>query len=121
MDQQLTTVVNIRYREPYDVYIGRPGKGQDGPWGNPFVIGRDGTREQVIAKYAEWLPTQPHLLVKLGELQGKRLGCFCSPAHGLTGQAPYICHGQILARWADRWTPERQAKAEQMLREQQTR
>jgi len=29
-----------------DVYIGRPGK-----WGNPFQIGRDGTREQVITRY----------------------------------------------------------------------
>lgn len=37
-------------KEPYDVYIGRPSK-----WGNPFVIGKDGTREEVIAKYAEWI------------------------------------------------------------------
>jgi hypothetical protein len=28
------------------VYIGRPSK-----WGNPFVIGRDGSREEVIEKY----------------------------------------------------------------------
>jgi len=27
------------------VYIGRPSK-----WGNPFVIGRDGSRADVIAK-----------------------------------------------------------------------
>jgi hypothetical protein len=27
------------------VYVGRPSK-----WGNPFVIGRDGTRDEVIAK-----------------------------------------------------------------------
>ncbi len=44
-----TRVVHCK-RERYDVYIGRPG-----PWGNPFVIGRDGTREQVIAKYRTWL------------------------------------------------------------------
>jgi hypothetical protein len=31
---------------PGAVYIGWPGK-----WGNPFVIGRDGTREEVVAKY----------------------------------------------------------------------
>jgi hypothetical protein len=29
-------------------------------WGNPFVIGNDGTREQVIAKYEAWLQTQCH-------------------------------------------------------------
>ena len=44
-----TTVVHCK-REPYDVYIGRPG-----PWGNPFEIGTDGTREEVIAKYEEWI------------------------------------------------------------------
>jgi hypothetical protein len=29
------------------VYVGRPSK-----WGNPFVIGRDGSRDQVIANIA---------------------------------------------------------------------
>ena len=33
-------------RARYDVYIGRPSK-----WGNPFAVGRDGTRAQVIARY----------------------------------------------------------------------
>jgi hypothetical protein len=33
-----------------DVYVGRPSK-----WGNPFVIGRDGSREEVIAKYRAWI------------------------------------------------------------------
>jgi hypothetical protein len=32
------------------VYVGRPGK-----WGNPFVIGRDGSRDEVIAKYRAWI------------------------------------------------------------------
>ncbi|MHB8407807.1 MAG: DUF4326 domain-containing protein [Acidiferrobacterales bacterium] len=31
---------------PYDVYVGRPSK-----WGNPFVVGRDGSRSEVIQKY----------------------------------------------------------------------
>lgn len=31
------------------VSVGRPG-----PWGNPFKIGRDGTREGVVAKHREW-------------------------------------------------------------------
>lgn len=38
---------------PGRVYIGRPGK-----WGNPFVIGRDGSRAEVIAKYRTWLASQ---------------------------------------------------------------
>ncbi len=74
-------------REPYDVYIGRPSK-----WGNPFEIGRDGTRAEVIEKYRAWIRTQPRLLAALGELKGKTLGCWCHPKP---------CHGDVLAELAD--------------------
>jgi hypothetical protein len=74
-------------RAAHDVYIGRPSK-----WGNPFVIGRDGTREDVIAKYEAWLLEQPELLAALPELAGKTLGCWC---------APRACHGDVLARLAN--------------------
>ena len=73
-------------RARYDVYIGRPGE-----WGNPFQIGRDGTRAQVIARYERWLATRPELLAALPELAGKTLGCWC---------APRACHGEVLARLA---------------------
>lgn len=69
-------------KEPYDVYIGRPSK-----WGSPFVIGKDGTREEVISKYREWIKTQSELLAALPELKGKVLGCWC---------APRACHGDVL-------------------------
>ena len=50
------TIGNIR-REDADgktrVYIGRPSA-----LGNPFAIGRDGDRDDVIAKYAAWLDQQ---------------------------------------------------------------
>ena len=77
----MTQVVN-KYRDPYDVYIGRGSK-----WGNPFRIGIDGTREDVIKQYEDWIQTQPQLLNSLEELRGKTLGCFCSPQ---------ACHGDIL-------------------------
>jgi len=70
------------------VYIGRPSI-----WGNPFVIGKDGTRDEVIAKYDTWITQKPHLLQRLGELRGKHLVCFCSPAR---------CHGDVLLRLANR-------------------
>jgi hypothetical protein len=66
----------------YDTYIGRGSK-----WGNPFVIGKDGTREDVINKYRDWIQTQPQLLRALPELKGKVLGCWCSPR---------ACHGDVL-------------------------
>ena len=33
-------------KDRFNIYIGRPSK-----WGNPFIIGRDGTRKEVIDKY----------------------------------------------------------------------
>jgi hypothetical protein len=56
-------------------------------WGNPFVEGKDGTREEVIAKFEAWLPTQPELMAALPELKGKVLGCWCHPEP---------CHGDVL-------------------------
>ncbi len=76
---------------PGAVYIGRPTK-----WGNPFVIGKDGTREDVIRKYEDWVVTQPHLMQALHELRGKDLVCFC---------APQGCHGDVLLRLANEVDP----------------
>lgn len=65
------------------VYIGRPSK-----FGNPFVIGKDGTRSEVIAKFEKYLLETPDLLKAANEeLQGKDLICYC---------APKACHGDIL-------------------------
>jgi hypothetical protein len=80
-------VVHCR-KTKYDIYIGRPSK-----WGNPFEIGKDGTREDVIKKYEEWIMTQPKLLADLPELKGKVLACWCSPA---------ACHGDVLSRLANK-------------------
>ena len=71
-------------KSPYDVYIGRPSK-----WGNPFVIGKDGTRTEVIRKYEQYIRSKPDLLFQLEELDGKILGCWCSPLP---------CHGDVLIR-----------------------
>jgi len=82
----ITTVVH-RKKEPFDIYIGRPSK-----WGNPFTIGKDGTREEVIEKYKVWFWTQPELIKSLPELKGKILGCWCKPKP---------CHGNYLAELAN--------------------
>jgi len=74
-------------RERYDVYIGRPSK-----WGNPFEIGPDGSREEVIAKFETWVKTQPRLMKDLHELKGKVLGCWCHPKP---------CHGDVLEHLAN--------------------
>jgi hypothetical protein len=76
-----TKVVNARH-EPFDVYIGRPSK-----WGNPFSIGKDGTRKEVIEKYRQFIREHPQILADIEELRGKSLGCYCSPLP---------CHGDVL-------------------------
>jgi hypothetical protein len=86
----MTRVVHHRH-EDYDVYIGRPSK-----WGNPFTIGKDGTRTLVIEKYEKWIRTQPDLLKDLRDLKGKTLGCWCSPK---------ACHGDVLVKLVDEFYP----------------
>lgn len=73
-------------KSSYDVYIGRPSK-----WGNPYSIGKDGTREEVIEKYYLYLLERPELMAALPELKDKVLGCWCSPK---------ACHGDVLIELA---------------------
>jgi len=80
-------------QERFDIYIGRPSK-----WGNPFSIGKDGSREEVIAKYRDYIMLKPELLADLPELKGKVLACWCSPLS---------CHGDILVELADKLTKEK--------------
>ena len=70
------------------VYIGRPSI-----WGNPFVIGKDGSRDDVIAKYETWLLDNGKLVDQLAALAGKDLVCWCAPAR---------CHGDVLVRLANK-------------------
>jgi len=82
-------------REPYDVYVGRPTL-----YGNPFshengtkAKFKVATREEAIAKYEEWVRTQPGLVAMIKrELRGKVLGCWCSPKP---------CHAEVLVRIAN--------------------
>ena len=70
------------------IYIGRPS-----PWGNPFVIGRDGDRDEVIRKFSIYLCEDEELMGRVKtELRGKDLVCFCSPE---------ACHGDVLLYFAN--------------------
>lgn len=77
-------VWNKRDNHPMDaVYIGR-----GSPFGNPFIIGRDGDRDDVCNKFAIYLHDNPHLIIQVKEeLKGKDLVCFCAPKR---------CHGDLL-------------------------
>ena len=82
-------------------YIGR-----GSPFGNPFIIGPDGTRTDVVRKHEEWLDEwikkKKEIIIRgysnkwvvehLDELKGEVLECYC---------APLSCHGDTLAELAD--------------------
>ena len=81
-------VVNKRDGVPYDVYVGRPSK-----WGNPYRLGPDGYRADVIRKYRIWLREHPDIVAAAKrELRGKVLACWC---------APLPCHADVLAEIAN--------------------
>jgi hypothetical protein len=94
MRKIMCKVVN-KYKESYDIYIGR-----GSTWGNPYAINESvgDTRDVVIEKYRTHLFNQLKQgnikVEQLRELNGKTLGCFCKPKP---------CHGDIIVKaveWA---------------------
>lgn len=87
------------------INVARPGK-----WGNPFVVGTDGTREQCAAKFYqlcrgfielggrleidEQLSYYRRLRRSIGELRGHDLACWCA----LDGKP---CHADVLLMFAN--------------------
>jgi hypothetical protein len=81
-------VVNIKaYPErklPANVaYCGRLSKNDPGPYGNPYEIGRDGTRDEVCDKWDIELKLRlqdpAYEARMMRDLDGKDLACFCFP------------------------------------------
>lgn len=69
------------------VYVGR-----GSPWGNPFVMGVDGDRDQVCDAFeTRVLPT-----LDVTPLRGKSLVCYCAPKR---------CHADALLRAANATPP----------------
>ena len=83
-----------KYKDSYQsdqvTYIGR-----GSVWGNPKVIGKDGTREEVIAWYDTYLTERicrrdPTIISALQDLtEESQLLCFCEPQP---------CHGRVIKR-----------------------
>ena len=87
-------IVNLKH-DPDAVRNGAVRIDRRTKWGNRFVIGRHGTRDEVIALYRAdlWRRIREGevSLEELAALDGKRLACHC---------APKPCHGEVLARAA---------------------
>lgn len=87
-----------RKHEPNAQYIGR-----GSPLGNPFIIGRDGDRDEVCEAYEAWFTDQvkdenPAVMAELRRLYhiardgALVLGCFCAPKR---------CHGETIKRFLE--------------------
>lgn len=94
----MTSVHNLRSEQmqPGDVRIDRQTE-----WGNPFIVGKHGSRDEVIQKFKHLVSQclqedrksgHRMLINKIKSLRGKRLFCWC---------APLPCHGDVLKRLAD--------------------
>ncbi|MCI0389227.1 MAG: DUF4326 domain-containing protein [Acidobacteria bacterium] len=92
-------MINIVNRKTYrgeGVYIGRPSL-----LGNPYRIGRDGTREEVIIRYRAWLWRQIqeqgdvyrelHRLAEIARNGDLNLICWCKQP-----DQEIACHGDVL-------------------------
>lgn len=88
-------VVNLKH-SPYEVYIGRAGKGKSGYFGNPYRIGIGEQRGATILKYKQYfyqrLKSDQDFKNKIQALNGKVLGCFCKPK---------ACHGDVIVEYLD--------------------
>lgn len=67
--------------------------GRGGMWGNPYVIGKHGDRDECVNRFETLVKSSKYLQkVIKEELAGKDLVCFCSPAR---------CHGDIMLEIAN--------------------
>lgn len=83
----------LRYAQENGLYI-RCDRFSD--WGNPFVMGTDGDRDEVCDNFMNfYLPHKHGLMAKISTLKGKALGCHCYPAR---------CHCETLKILADETT-----------------
>ena len=99
----MSPILNMKNTKYYDINTVRIDRRTR--WGNPYRVGKDGTREEVIEKYRQhlWRCVKGHKvkLKDLAALHGKTLACWC---------APEPCHGEVLERaaaWAHKKLQER--------------
>lgn len=85
---ELTKVSNKDRGDAYDLYVGR-----GTIWGNPYQMGTDGNREEVIRKFQYdfdngLLKASADFEKNIEPLKGKVIACHCKPA---------ACHGDVIA------------------------
>lgn len=65
-------------------------------FGNPFIVGKNGTREEVIEKYRKYfyirLKYDWGFKERVATLKGGTLGCWCTPLP---------CHGDVIIEYLE--------------------
>lgn len=90
-------VVHVK-EAPFDVYIGRQnGDLAESIFANPWVIGKDGSREEVLKRYYAYAKSNKKILARLHELRFRTLGCWCNTK----AEPGTPCHGDILVAMAE--------------------
>ena len=86
----------VHKNKPHNVYIGRAySMMPQSPFHNPYHIGKDGTREEVLLKFCVYwyAPEQAKLREQARRtLAYSILGCWCKPKS---------CHGDIIAGYVN--------------------
>jgi hypothetical protein len=101
-EEMVAKIVNIKIHK-CDIFVGRNRDISRFHWGNPFIIGKDGDRQEVVARFKMWFLGLAHqdieperrawMVRNLFRLKGRTLGCFCKPLD---------CHGDILLKEANK-------------------
>lgn len=98
-DEGVTVVANAQADKNLILWAEREGRAvrvdRGSRYGNPFVLGEDGDRDEVCDAYEQaYLPHKPSITKKIkeGALEGKVLICHCYPQR---------CHGDCLAEMAN--------------------
>jgi hypothetical protein len=104
-----STVVGHCKKDNCSVYIGRGYNSEHinsnvpidsrGWLGNPYRVGRHGSREEVVEKFMndfiQKLNSNAEFRRAVAELEGETLGCWCQRAHEDDGD---LCHGEVIKR-----------------------
>jgi hypothetical protein len=96
-----TAIVNLRHRKA-DINCCRPSI-----FGNPYYIGIDGDREEVLEKYRVYFEkklTDSVFRGKIQLLRGKKLGCWCrcDPPCNDPKCKPLRCHLEVIVEYLEK-------------------
>lgn len=87
----MTRVINLKLYAPFDIDCTR-----NGPLGNPFIIGRNGDRDNVIRLFRIYfykrIERDPTFRDLVWKCEGKVLGCVCKPQP---------CHVDVIKGYLD--------------------